>query len=170
MAIQISGTNVINNSREIINIPHANVAGVTTSATLNYTTALNVSGSELINASRRITNPVLLGYAETLNAAGSTGTALTLNIASGNAITATLTGNCTFTFNVGTLTGAISFTLFLTNDATAGRSIVWPASVKWQDSITPTRTSAANATDIWTFVTTNGGTNWYGALSLRNYV
>ena len=169
MAIQISGTSVINNSREIINVPQANITGVTTAATLNYTTALNVSGSELINASRRISNPILLGYSETLNAAGSTGTAITLNIANGNAITATLTGNCTFTFNVGTLTGAIAFTLFLTNDATAGRSITWPTSVKWQDAITPTRTTTANQTDIWTFVTTNGGTNWYGALSLRNF-
>lgn len=169
MAIQISGTSVINNSREIINVPHANVTGVTTAATLNYTTALNVSGSELINASRRITNPVLLGYTETVNAVGNTATNTTINIANGNAVTATLAANTIFAFNVGTLTGAIAFTLFLTNDATAGRSITWPASVRWQDGITPTRTTTANQTDVWSFFTVNGGTTWYGALSLRNF-
>lgn len=169
MAIQISGTSVINNSREIINVPHANVTGVTTAATLNYTSALNVSGSELINASRRISNPVLLGYTETVNAVGNTAAATTINIASGNAVTATLAANTTFTFNVGTLTGAIAFTLFLTNDATAGRTITWPTSVKWQDGVTPTRTTTANRTDVWSFFTTDGGTNWYGALSLRNF-
>ena len=171
MAIQISGTSVINNSREILNVPHINVsaAGVTTTPTLNYTSAINVSGSELINASRRITNPVLLGYTETVNAVGNTIAATTINIANGNAVTATLAANTQFTFNVGTLTGAIAFTLFLTNDATAGRSITWPLTVRWQDGIAPTRTTTANRTDVWSFFTTDGGTNWYGALSLRNF-
>jgi len=103
---------------------------------------------------------------------GNTGTATTITIAAatGYFATATLNGNCTFTFAT-TLTGAVFFTFFLTNDTTAGRTIVWPASVKWPNGgVPPTRTSAANATDVYTFFTLNSGTTWYGNLALPNYV
>jgi hypothetical protein len=103
---------------------------------------------------------------------GNTGTATTITIAAatGYFATATLNGNCTFTFAT-TLTGAVFFTFLLTNDATAGRTIVWPASVKWPNGgVPPTRTTAAGATDVYTFFTLNSGTTWYGNLALPNYV
>jgi hypothetical protein len=103
---------------------------------------------------------------------GNTGTATTITIAAatGYFATATLNGNCTFTFAT-TLTGAVFFTFFLTNDTTAGRTIVWPASVKWPNGgVPPTRTTAANATDVYTFFTLNSGTTWYGNLALPNYI
>ena len=111
----------------------------------------------------------LKNYGETINDIGNTGTAATINLANGNFVTATLTGNCTFTFTTGLSSGAISFTLLLTNDATPSRSIVWPTSVKWPNSSVPVRTTTANATDVYTFFTLNSGTNWYGNLSLYNY-
>jgi hypothetical protein len=117
-----------------------------------------------------LTNKTLTAYAETINAHGNTGTAATLALSSGNVITATLTGNCTFTFSTtGLPSGSYSFTLILTNDGTAGRTITWPASVKWPNASVPTRTTTANRTDVYTFFTTNGGTNWFGNLSLYNY-
>ena len=103
---------------------------------------------------------------------GNTGTATTITIAaaSGYFATATLNGNCTFTFATA-LTGAVFFTLFLTNDATAGRTIVWPSSVRWPNGgVPPTRTTAAGASDVYTFFTFNGGVTWYGNLALLNYV
>lgn len=103
---------------------------------------------------------------------GNTGTATTITIAAatGYFATATLNGNCTFTFATA-LTGAVFFTFFLTNDATAGRTIVWPSSVRWPNGgVPPTRTTAANATDVYTFFTLNSGTTWYGNLALLNYV
>jgi len=103
-----------------------------------------------------------------VNAVGNTGTAATINLANGNFVTATLTGNCTFTFS-NPSAGAASFSLLLTNDATAGRSITWPVSVKWPNASIPTRTTAANKSDVYTFFTVDGGTNWHGTLSLYNY-
>lgn len=125
--------------------------------------AFKISGVTRIDDSSRLVN-----VGELVNAVGNTSAAATINLANGNFVTATLTGNCTFTFS-NPSAGASSFTLFLTNDATAGRSITWPPPVKWPNNTIPTRTTIANRTDVWTFFTTNSGTNWYGTLSIYNY-
>lgn len=125
--------------------------------------AYQVNDVTIMDDSARMVN-----MGELVNAVGNTGTAATINLANGNFVTATLTGDCTFTFS-NPSSGASSFTLFLTNDATAGRSITWPGSVKWPNAQTPVRTTVANKTDIWTFFTLDGGTNWYGSLTLYNY-
>jgi len=122
-----------------------------------------IAGTTIIDDNRGLTQ-----YSDKLYAFGNTGTAATLDLSNGNFVTATLTGNCAFTFSNPT-TGAFSFTLFLTNDGTAGRSITWPVSVKWPNGSVPIRTTTANRTDVYTFFTTDGGTNWYGNLSLYNY-
>jgi hypothetical protein len=125
--------------------------------------AIKINNTTIIDDSSRVVN---LG--ELVNAVGNTGTAATINLVNGNFVTATLTGNCTFTFSNPTA-GAASFTLFLTNDATPGRSITWPTSVRWPNATIPVRTTVANKTDVYTFFTTDGGTTWYGSLSLYNY-
>ena len=145
-------------------------AGVGTITTLSSTSAsltnINTSGVGTITT---LTNTTLRNYGETVNNVGNTGTAATINLANGNFVTATLTGNCTFTFTTGLSSGAVSFTLLLTNDATAGRSIIWPPAVKWPNATVPTRTTTANKTDVYTFFTYDNGTTWWGNLSLYNY-
>jgi hypothetical protein len=146
----------------------------TPSITVNALTATSatVGGVNVTTASntQTLTNKTLTAFGETVNAHGNTGTAATLALSSGNVITATLTGNCTFTFSMTSVpSGSYSFTLILTNDGTAGRTITWPASVKWPNASVPTRTTTANRTDVYTFFTTNSGTNWFGNLSLYNY-
>lgn len=149
MAIKIAGTTVIDDSR------NANVGIITT-------TSADFTSGDLDKA-------VLKNYTEKLSVLGNTGTSKTINLVDGNVFTATLTGNCTWTFTTGVLTGAASFTLILTNDATANRTITWPAAVKWPNNAVPTRTTDANKTDIWSFFSTDNGTNWYGALALFNF-
>ncbi len=114
---------------------------------------------------------VLKNYTETVKAIGNTGTSTTLDLADGNVFTATLNGNCTFTFTTGTNSApnAASFTLILTNDGSAGRTISWPASVKWPNATQPSRTTAASKTDIWSFMTPDNGTTWYGNIALYNF-
>ena len=97
-----------------------------------------------------------------------TGTSANLNISNGNFITATLTGNCTLSFSNPT-TNACAFTLVLTNDGTGGRTITWPAAVIWPSGSIPSRTTAANKTDVYTFFTVNSGSTWYGNLAQYNY-
>jgi hypothetical protein len=132
-------------------------AGTVTLSVLNVTGNANLSGGTFTN------------YAETINAVGNTGAAATINLANGNFVTATLTGNCTWTFTTGVTSGAVSFTLFLANDATANRTITWPAAVVWPGGVVPTRTTTANKTDVYTFFTLNNGTKWYGNIAQYNY-
>ena len=109
-------------------------------------------------------------FSDKVTAIGNTSTAATVDLSLGTVFTATLTGNCTFTFSNpnGVATTASSFTLILTNDATPSRSIVWPATVLYSDGAAPARTTAANATDIWFFFTPDGGSTYYGSIPLKN--
>ena len=117
-----------------------------------------------------LSGKTLTAFGETVYSFGNTGTAATLALSNGNFVTATLTGNCTFTFSMTSVpSGAYSFTLVLANDGTGGRSITWPASVKWPNATVPTRTTTASKTDVYTFFTYDGGTTWWGNLSLYNF-
>ena len=128
------------------------------------------SGAAVFATAPTLARPVLTAFSETLYAFGNTSTAATLALSNGNFVTATLTGNCTFTFSMTSVSsGAYSFTLVLTNDGTGGRSITWPASVKWPNATVPTRTTTASKTDVYTFFTYDGGTTWWGNLSLYNF-
>ena len=121
--------------------------------------------------SNTVQKAVLKNYTETVKAVGNTGTSATLDLADGNVFTATLNGNCTFTFTTGTNSApnAASFTLILANDSTPSRTITWPASVKWPNNSAPSRTTTASKTDIWTFMTPDNGTTWYGNIALYNF-
>jgi hypothetical protein len=103
-----------------------------------------------------------------INVLGNTGATPVIDLSLGNFVTATLNQDTTFSF-VNAPTQAVSFTLFLTNDGTPGRNVVWPATVKWPGGGAPTRTTAASKTDIYTFLTIDSGLNWYGNLVAANY-
>jgi hypothetical protein len=122
-----------------------------------------IGANTVIDGSRRLVN-----VGELVNNIGNTGTAATIDLNNGTFVTGTLTGNCVFTFsNPGN--GASSFSLLLTNDGTAGRTITWPASVRFPAGTVPIRTTTANRRDIYTFITFDGGTIWYGNLAQYNY-
>lgn len=109
------------------------------------------------------------GGVETLNALGNRSTATTINLASGNVVSVTLTGDVTFTFSGATASTACSFGLYVTQDGTGSRIATWPASVKWSGGSAPTLSTAASAVDILVFETINGGTTWYGSLVGTNF-
>jgi hypothetical protein len=113
-----------------------------------------------------LSTSVLTNYTDAINALGNVTGTTNINLASGNFITATVTGTTSFTFTTGVATGAASFTLLLTNDAVAGRTVSWPAGVKWPAGSAPSRTTTANAVDLWTFFTPNNGTTWYGTIAI----
>ena len=152
-----------------LSVSFASGIATITGVGIGSTGSINTSG--IITATSffgNLSDSAIKNYTEVISVIGNTSTAATLNLANGNVFTATLTDNCTFTFTTGVVTGAASFTLVLLNDATSGRSIVWPASVKWPNNVIPVRTTASNATDIWSFFTPNNGTTWYGNIALYN--
>lgn len=101
------------------------------------------------------------GGIESVSAVGNTGTSQTIALTTGNIITYTVNGNCTFTMPSGLTSGkGISFTVILT-DSGGPRNITFTG-VKWSGGTDPTVMSAASAIDIYTFLTIDGGTTWYG--------
>jgi hypothetical protein len=113
-------------------------------------------------------------YSDKVVALGNSGTATTINLNQGNVFTATLTGNCTFTLassNANSSRGS-SFTLILTNDATAGRTVAWAGGAFRfpGGAATLSRTTTANAVDIWVFFTPDNGTTYYGNIAMKNMI
>lgn len=116
-----------------------------------------------------VTRPEIRDYAETVDVDNS-GTAYTIDLENGNVHEVTLTGNCTFTFSNPPATGkAGSFTLILKQDGTGSRTTTWPASVDWTGGNAPVLSSGASEVDVLTFLTTDGGTTWYGMVAGLNF-
>jgi hypothetical protein len=136
-------------------------AGVVPSTTSLLGTAAAVTSGSYIQA---------VGYADTVTALGNTGTAINLDVTSGNVFTATLTGNATITLRYPVATGSSSFTLILTNDATPSRTVAWAGGTfKFPGGAASlSRTTTASAIDVWFFFTPDGGTTWYGSIPMKN--
>jgi hypothetical protein len=109
-----------------------------------------------------------IGYADTVTALGNTGTAINLDVTSGGVFTATLNGNATITLRYPVAAGASSFILILTNDATAGRTVAFSGGTFKYPGGSVTRTTTANAIDIWFFFTPDGGTTYYASIPMAN--
>jgi len=109
-------------------------------------------------------------FSDEVTALGNTGTAVTIDCDDGNVFTATLTGNCTFTLASANSTSnrATSFTLVLTNDATASRTVAFAGGTFKYPGGSVSRTTDANATDIWFFFSPDNGTNWYVSIPMKN--
>ena len=109
-------------------------------------------------------------FSDEVTALGNTGTAVTIDCDDGNVFTATLTGNCTFTLASvnSTSNRATSFTLILTNDATASRTVALAGGTFYYPNGSISRTTDANAVDIWFFFSPDNGTSWYVTLPMKN--
>lgn len=94
------------------------------------------------------------------NASQISGTNITIDETDGNVFYLSTTGNTSFTFP--TPTSAYSFTLEITAGGT--HSLIWPAAVKWKGGITPDA-PASGDTNVYVFITRDGGTTWYGFLA-----
>ena len=137
--------------------------------------AIKVGGTTVIDDSRNIT-PVnstvsntltIQKVVETAVALGTVTTAATINLFAGTLFTATLGGNCTFTIT--NPTGVCSFTLILTNDGTPNRTVAFSGGTfKYPGGAAGlTRTTGASGIDVWSFFSSDGGTNWFGNIAQK---
>lgn len=116
-------------------------------------------GGAVSAADQVIGRPVIKDYGETVNAMGSISGSQTINIESGNVVTATASGAITWTFSNPSASGtACSFTLILTNGGAGSQS--WPAAVDWPGGTAPDLQTSG--VDIIAFMTINAGSTWYG--------
>ncbi len=128
-------------------------------------TVASLTGAETLTNKTIQAGTFTNGYTEETVTANTT-TAYTISLANGTVQLLTLTGNCTYTFP--TATAGQSFFLVQKQDATGGRTVTWPAAVKWPASTAPTLTSTASKADLFAF--TADGTNWYGRVIGQNYL
>ena len=105
-----------------------------------------------------ISGGVLENYREKLTTLS--GTSTTINLSLGNVFTHTLSGNTTYSITNAVNGQAHSFTLIINMGSTV-RTLIFPASVKWQGGETPDMTTA-NKTYVSTFMSVDGGTTWLG--------
>lgn len=100
--------------------------------------------------------------AETVNVVAASGASVAIpdmDVATLHDVT--LTANCTFTFPASGR--GKSFSVLTRQDATGGRTITWPANIKWTNAgAVPAPTSTAGSHDIYAFVCFDG-VNWEGA-------
>jgi len=118
-----------------------------------------------------LTSPKIQNYSESATIPTISSGNLTLNMANGN-----IFGPVALNANVTTLTisnppangTAGSLTLLLKANGTA-LSVTWPASILWSGGTAPTLTSTANKTDVFTFITLDGGTSYIGLKAGQNH-
>ena len=121
--------------------------------------------------SNTIYKPTLQYYNEVLASPAITANVLTLDLSTAQMFTVSLNANIT-TFTItntpATANRSIGFTLIFTADGTA-RTVTWGAAVKWANNDPPALTSANGKKDILSFVSPDGGTNWYGFIGGLNF-
>ena len=104
---------------------------------------------------------------------------VTLDLSESNNFTLSATSNVNF-FTLNNIpSGASSFTLLITQDATGGRTVNIddlrdnggnPLTVNWPGGgVLPVLTPTANRSDIYSFKTFDGGSTWYGAVVGQNF-
>ena len=100
------------------------------------------------------------GYTENIVAVSGTA----VDCATGSYFTKTITGATTFTFTNVPSGVAYAFTFEVTLNGS--NAITWPSSVKWPADTAPTITDGK--TQVFVFLTDDGGTRWRGS-SLVDY-
>ena len=112
------------------------------------TTELNVGGNVLRDAEMR-------DYSETVVAMAASD----CDLSQGNVFTKAISSSTTLTFSNPPASGkAGAFTLIVT--LSGSPAIAWPSTIKWASGVAPTLTAVG--IDLFTFMTTDGGTSWFG--------
>ena len=142
------------------------IIGISSRAAANFT-SINVNANSTFN-NAILTDVILQRYGEKVVALGSISGSANINLNDGNIFTVNVTDNSTFTISNPLPNAGSSFTVIITNGG-ENLSISWPTNVKFPNNLVPTRTLAAGRTDIWIFITPDGGTTWYGNIALYNF-
>ena len=153
----------------------ANAVG-TSNIQANAVDSTKLASGLTLNGTTTLTNATITGVTtlvqikETKTAPSISSGTLTIDLSTGTVFAVNLNANVTtLTLSNVPASGLVGgITLFLTQDATGGRTITWPGSVKWGAVGSPSL-SAATKTDIVTLTTFDGGTTWYAVLVGRAF-
>lgn len=136
----------------------------------NFSAGITV-GANSDFGNNSVTGMRIKNYKEHVETIGSIATnSVAINLANSNIFDLTLANNSiAVTFSNPPSSGnAYSTMLVLRQDATGGRAVTWPASVKWPNGTAPTLATGASALSILSFMTIDGGATYWGSLNLGN--
>lgn len=135
-----------------------------TKATPNVTTGLLPLTGGTITGSVVLTNPIEVKATPSI----STNT-LTLDLSAATLFYVALdSAITTFTLsNTPASPKVFSFVLQFVADGTA-RAVTWPTGTRWSGGTAPSLTSTINKVDTFTFLTHDGGSNWFAFVSNQN--
>jgi hypothetical protein len=131
---------------------------------VNTDSAYRVGGTTIITYGADVKNLVTARFDAEYSNGSQSGPSYTVDWSNGQKQTITLAGNIT-SLTLTAPSGVGNFLLRIVQDATGGRTITWPGTVKWAGGTAPTLTTDANAEDIITFY--YNGTSYYGVGSLN---
>jgi len=110
-----------------------------------------------------------LDYSETYDSPAISAGTLTVNLNSGTHFLVALNANiATFTVSNVPASKAVAFTVRFTADGTP-RTIAWPTGTVWAQGAAPTPTSTNNKRDLYTLITYDGGTTWFGLIGGQSF-
>jgi hypothetical protein len=110
-----------------------------------------------------------LDYTESYDSPTISGGTLALNLNNGSHFLVALNANVTnMTVSNVTASKAVAFTIRFTADGTP-RTVSWPTGTVWPSGVAPTMTSTNNKRDLFTLITYDGGTTWFGFVGGQNF-
>jgi len=135
-----------------------------TKATPNVTTGLLPTTGGSITGPVVITNPI-----EVKSTPSISSSTLNLDLSQASLFYVSLNSAITtFTLsNPPANPNVFSFVLQFVADGTA-RAVTWPTGTRWSGGNAPTLTSTLNKVDTFTFLTHDGGSNWFAFISSQN--
>jgi len=121
----------------------------------------NLGGLYFAGADKRQDADVLYGVAgSSIHEITTALLTQTLDLSTGSYFSFTPSGATTVSFTNAPASGkAVGFAVEINGD---GSAITWPSSVKWPSGVAPTATASK---EVYAFVTTDGGTSYYGKLA-----
>jgi hypothetical protein len=161
------GASVTNPGNNYLITSDGTAGGLVGETNLNFDgTIFNVTGSAFISATTRLTD---VEERELTVIIGGTPTSLSLDLSQANVFEVTYNNNVnSFSIvNAPPTDYAGSFTLI-----TTGTGVPYPwnwgSAVTWSGGSAPSVTSTNGKRDIYGFISTNQGTNWYGFIGAQN--
>jgi hypothetical protein len=122
------------------------------------------AGAPIDMAGAVLSRAEIRNYSESLSTPSVQGGGLVLDLAQGNVFEIVLSANVTsLAFANPPVPGRAGVvTLIVRQDASGGRTLAWPAAIRWAGGVAPVVSSDGQALDVYNFITRDGGTSWLG--------
>jgi hypothetical protein len=130
------------------------------------TSTLHVIGDANVTANLTAT---LKSVKDFVIANTNTNGANTVNLQDSNFFRHVMTASVEYTFINAPASGtAQQFSLLLIQDNNGSRTPTFANTIYWAGGSAPPATTAANARDLWTFITYDGGSTYWGTLTIKD--